>query len=261
LPSRRQVTKPRRKSTSIRRELVESQILDQAAELFARQGFSATSLQEVADALKINRTALYYYVNGKQDLLTMLVEGVSRDTANSLGRIAEDRSLAPIVKLRDAIKGMALRIASNAARFRLLLMSEGALDGALATEHHNSRRRTLQALTRILEEGMQTGEIRPIDPHLAAFAILGMCNWIAWWYRPDRVPNQTPELIAESMADIGLSALRPFDDRSSASGGNSVERAISSLRRDLAYLEQSVQESNTVEASQSKPKPPRKKKA
>jgi hypothetical protein len=63
------------------------------------------------------------------------------------------------------------------------------------------------------------------------------------------------------MADIGLSALRPFDDRGSAAGGNSVERAISSLRRDLAYLEQSVQESNTVEASQSKPKPPRKKKA
>lgn len=225
----------------MRRDLVANQILEQAADLFAQRGFSGTSLQEVADALKINRTALYHYIGGKQDLFATLVEGLTRVAADRMEALADDSSLRPLEKLHRAIADMAARIASNPARFRLLLLSEGAMEGSLAKEHNNARRRTLDALTRIISDAIDAGDLRTIDPHLAAFAVFGMCNWVAWWYRQDRIANQTPDFVGETMADIAISGLRLSGTDSNGSG-TSVQRAISRMQSDLSYLERSLGE-------------------
>ena len=44
-------------------------ILAQAAELFARQGFVGTSMNEVATACGMSKPALYHYVRDKSQLL------------------------------------------------------------------------------------------------------------------------------------------------------------------------------------------------
>ena len=56
---------PGSKRTGLRRALVEKQILYRAAELYAERGYTGTSLQDVAEALGMSRTALYYYMSSK----------------------------------------------------------------------------------------------------------------------------------------------------------------------------------------------------
>jgi AcrR family transcriptional regulator len=237
-PPRR--TRAKKKRSNTRRELVSNQILEQAASLFADRGFSDTSLQEVANALGISRTALYHYIGGKDELLATLVKGITRETAESLERLADDDSIVPAAKVREAVRGMVIRIANSPARFRLLLLSEGALTEKLAVEHRDARRRTLEALTRIIQEGIRSGALRPIDEHLAAFALLGMSNWVAWWYKPDRIPGQTPETLAASMAEMGLAALRIGGNEGTAAEGDGIEHAVELLRQDLDYLERAL---------------------
>ena len=58
---------------STRRELVENEMYEHAARLFAERGFAGTSLQDVADAMGVTRPALYYYVKSKDELLSKLV--------------------------------------------------------------------------------------------------------------------------------------------------------------------------------------------
>src|SRR5271156_2526688 len=49
-----------------------NEILQSAAALFAQKGFGATTLQEVASAVGLTRTAFYYYFPSKEKLLTAL---------------------------------------------------------------------------------------------------------------------------------------------------------------------------------------------
>lgn len=54
-----------------------------ALELFSTQGYEATSMQQIADALGIKKASLYYYFAGKEDILRGLLAGRS-DEARSL---------------------------------------------------------------------------------------------------------------------------------------------------------------------------------
>jgi AcrR family transcriptional regulator len=79
---------PARRNTG---EQTRAQILDVALELFAAQGFAATSTRELSERLGFTKAALYYYFRTKDDLLeallapslaelAALLEGVGRTT-------------------------------------------------------------------------------------------------------------------------------------------------------------------------------------
>ncbi|HEV8461070.1 MAG TPA: TetR/AcrR family transcriptional regulator [Gaiellaceae bacterium] len=232
----------RKGKSNVRRSLVETRILDEAAALFAERGFAETSLQDVADALGIGRTALYHYIGSKDELLETLVKGLTQVTAESLEQIASEPTLDPLNRLRTAAHTMAARIADSPGKFRLLLVSEGALAEPTASEHARARVRSLNALTRIVEEGVDGGDLRPVDPHLAAFALLGMVNWIAWWYRPERIAGQTPASVADAFADLAVEMLR--SDRGIQAGARAVPDLLRILREDIDLLENAIQASS-----------------
>lgn len=231
--------KPRQRQSNTRRDLVSGEILEKAATLFAERGFSSTSMQDVAEALEISRTALYHYIGGKEELLATLVRGISRETADSLEAIAADESLDPLERLAAAIRSMATRIANNPGRFRLLLMSEGSLPEPLSSEHQEARRRSLRELTAIVRAGVDAGALRVMDEHVAAFALLGMCNWVAWWYQPERAANGGAEQLADELARLGVAALQAPAERAPV-GRAAVAHAIDLLRQDLEYLQRAL---------------------
>jgi AcrR family transcriptional regulator len=228
------VTTRRRQSTT-RRDLVSNQILERAAALFAERGFANTSLQEVADALEISRPALYHYIRSKDDLLAALVHGITQQTAASLGEIAADGDLDPVQKLDRAIRDMVQRIAANPARFRLLVASEEMLPAPLAEEHREARRLALQHLSDVIQSGIDAGALRRVDASIAAFAILGMCNWVAQWYSADRKGAPAPERVADELAAIGIAGLSA--EGGASASGDGVASALARLRDDIDDLE------------------------
>jgi AcrR family transcriptional regulator len=57
-----------------RRELTRNALVDAAAEVFARRGFHAASLDEIADAAGFTRGAIYSNFGGKEDLMLAVHE-------------------------------------------------------------------------------------------------------------------------------------------------------------------------------------------
>ncbi|HKJ03123.1 MAG TPA: TetR/AcrR family transcriptional regulator [Longimicrobiales bacterium] len=70
--------------------------MDAAFRVFAERGYGATRLDEVADAVGVTKGAIYYYFDGKEDLLRRAVENghgaVFSDLAQELNN--EDRAPA-----------------------------------------------------------------------------------------------------------------------------------------------------------------------
>lgn len=192
-----------------RRSLVTRELLDHATRLFAEQGYETTTLRDVADSYGVSRSALYHYVSSKEDLLAMLVEQWSRGLADSLAVIRARADLSPERKIRQVAELTIRQRAESPDQFRVLDQAEPVLPEPLRAQHRQARRDVLTEVSAVIAEGVASGHFKPVDPRIAAFSVLGMCNWVAWWYRPgggddlEAIVGQITQSVVDMLAAAG----------------------------------------------------------
>ena len=192
-------------ATGPRRELLAAEVLDKAASLFAKQGFAATSLKDVADAVGLQRSSIYYYYPNKDALLLELIEGVTLPVAR-IFRDVEAEGLSPLDKIREVVRRIVLWVADPHTHFRLLDRSEAELPESIAKLHRKAKRHILGEMHKLIEAAVLAGDARAVDPRINAFSIIGMAMWTAWWFQPDQ--GRTMHEVANELADNALATLR-----------------------------------------------------
>lgn len=225
---------------TVRRELVESEIQEHAARLFAERGFAGTSLQDIADSVGITRQALYYYVKSKDEVLAELVADLTLSSVARSREIRADRTLTHAEQLRRIAYLTVTDRARDRTRFQLLDRSASALPDDIAASFLQGRRDALAELRGLIDDGIAAGEFRPLDSRVAALSVLGMCNWVAWWYEPG--PDHPVEPIAQQMADGALAMLR------AAPNGDDPRAALAAARAGLDQLERLLAEKKTPDS-------------
>lgn len=218
-------------ASTTRRELVENELYEHATRLFAERGFAGTSLQDIADALGITRPALYHYVKSKDELLAKLVTEVTSGPLDELNALAAQHA-DPVDTLRRIVAVLVGRRATQPERFRLLIRSEAELPAELTEAYDTDRRAVLKTIAGVIDDGVHAGRFRPVDARVAALGVLGMCNWVAWWFHPGG--RDAAEDVTEQLADMAVGALqRPGE----APGETGPAAVIKQLRADLDHLE------------------------
>ncbi|QJY46082.1 TetR/AcrR family transcriptional regulator [Pseudonocardia broussonetiae] len=215
-----------------RRGLVENEIYEHATRLFAEKGFASTTLQDIADALGVTRPAVYYYFKTKEEILARLVGEITQAAATDLGEMTGRADVSPTERLKAITRLNVTRIGGQAARFRLLIKSESELPDDIAHAHREARRQVLAAFVRVVREGVERGDFRPIDPRTGALGVIGLCNWVAWWYQE----GDDIEALADNLAEMAVSSLRRTDERLPPARG--TDGALALLREDIDHLEQ-----------------------
>lgn len=214
-----------------RRNLVSNEILERSARLFAERGYGGTSLQDIADSMGISRPNLYTYVQNKEEILSALVEDVMERTKQVLieAKSAEGDAFE---RLRTALVGLAVLNATNGLRFKVLDRSEGNLPPDLAAIHKRDRHAVLELLVDLVAASAEAGFTRPVAPRQVALGLLGMVNWVAWWYRAD--VDGPAQANADLLVDIALNGLKKPQKRS---GARDAQGAIEAIKEELAVLE------------------------
>ena len=182
----RQARRPRsstsERSALLRRDLMEGELYEKAAQLFAEKGFAGTTLQDIANAMGVSRPSLYHYIKSKDELLERLAQDVTAAAVAVVSEIAGDDTLTAPEKLHLTTRRMIEFIAAKPLRFRLLNQSESAMPEDLAATQSRLGRRILKGVIAIIDEGQRAGVFRPLDPRVAALGIIGTWNWVAWWH-------------------------------------------------------------------------------
>ncbi|MEV6419230.1 TetR/AcrR family transcriptional regulator [Streptomyces sp. NPDC051662] len=220
-----------RRSTA-RRSLVTRDVLEKATQLFAEKGYETTTLQDIAEAVGVSRTALYHYVSSKEQLLEMLVERIGFALAEEVVSLRARTDLSHEGKLRELTDLLVRQRAASPSQFRVLDQSESMLPEPWQVRHREARRQVLAELSGVIEDGIAAGEFKPLDPRVAAFSVLGMCNWVAWWYHagPDYDVDAIARQITQSAIDmLVVEGARGPDD--------SVRSALMMARSSLDALE------------------------
>jgi AcrR family transcriptional regulator len=215
-----------------RRALVEQEIYEQATRLFAERGFAGTSFQDIADAVGLTRPALYHYVRNKEELLARLVAEFTEDPAADIAAVAGRSGTDPARKIHDIVTETVRRQGDNGDRFRLLIQSEADLPSDIAAKYAANRRAVLRSIAGVIGDGVRSGVFRDVDPRVAALGVLGIMNWVAWWYQPGG--HDDLAAISEELAGLAVNGLRRSGDGTAA---QTPAEAIGGLRADLDRLE------------------------
>jgi len=177
------------------------EILRTAARLFQQRGYDATSMNDVAAALKLSKGGLYHHFQSKDEILYEIM--------NHAMEITEERVLNPVRGIADPEERLRALIRLHievvlSARDReitVMLHENHPLPPALRKRINSRKKDYIHFLENLMAEvqkevqkRVQRESSRRVSPRAAAFALLGMINWIYQWYKPEG------ELQAQNLA-------------------------------------------------------------
>jgi len=152
-------------------------ILSAARKMFALRGFSGTSVREVAEAARVNKAMIYYYFQDKVDLYRAVLSD-SFDAMQDVWKDAVFQGNAPArMKIQKYIEGFILFQHRNEDLRKILAMefsTTGAKSDNMKWIAKNYFAKNHAALVKILEAGMQSGELKKMNPLMAVVALIGM---------------------------------------------------------------------------------------
>jgi TetR/AcrR family transcriptional regulator, cholesterol catabolism regulator len=183
----------------------EAELHAAATRLFRQRGFHATSMQDLGEALGMNRGSLYHYISAKDELLWTILTRAFDLLEERVLPILESE-LPAVDRLTGAIREHLRVAADHADELSLIQIEWRALDRGRQAEMIR-RRDAYEARWRAaLEAGIVDGSLRAFDVRLAGIGILSACNWFTQWYRPGG-PSSVDE-VADAFAELFLGGLR-----------------------------------------------------
>jgi len=186
------------------RRLWKTEIIRAAAAAFKKKGYHGTTMDDIAQKLKITKGSLYYYFKNKEAVL-FGCHMASLDIVDMAIEHVESSNFTPSEKLHTFIYRYVVEMMDELLA-SVLLLEEEALSPNLLKQVIERRDQAERFLRKTLAGGVKIGEFRKGDPKLLAFAILGAINWIPKWYNP--AGGKSASEIAREFADYLVSGLR-----------------------------------------------------
>ncbi|MFC4765986.1 TetR/AcrR family transcriptional regulator [Effusibacillus consociatus] len=181
------------------------EIAQAAIKLFEQKGYHATSVQDIADEVGLQKGSLYHYISSKEELLMKITQQSISGFNRRLEKIIETQVSAKD-RLILAIQNHVVSVAANLEMTTVLLREALSLEPEHHTVIKNETDRYLSLWAQIIDEGVKAGEFKPGNSRLIALAILGSCNWVYRWYQEGG--KLTPEEIGSYFAHIFIDGIK-----------------------------------------------------
>ncbi len=155
-----------------------------ALRLFARHGFAAVSMRQIAGDVGVHAGALYNYTPDKQTLLYQLMRGHMEDLlAARAAEATENPRADPMARLENFTRFHIRFHIERPDEVFIAYMELRNLDPANFAEIERLRRAYEDELETILRDGVGQGVFAVTDPRVASYAVIAMLTGVNTWYR------------------------------------------------------------------------------
>ncbi len=184
------------KSTSVDPKDRRREILESAARLICEKGYNGTSLRDISEACGLTKAGLYHYSRSKEHLLIEIMNyGMDIFEEQVLYQVMPISD--PVERLRACMRKNVHLVTDDRTKEVTIILHEHATLTGEARAHINARKkRYVRFLESSFTEAMRDGQLRVVNPTVAAFSFLGQVLWIYKWYRADGAIG-ADELAAE----------------------------------------------------------------
>ena len=185
-----------------------SDIILAAAQIIREKGYHGTSMQDIADAVHLQKASIYHHITSKQDILFTILEQALDLLIEDMNAVVNSE-LHPEEKLKLAMQVYIGRLAEDADLSTVLLLEHRSLEEDLRIQHVKRRDRYEALWRQMIQDGIDLGVFRPVDISVVTFAFLGVQNWMITWFNP-RGSYSALEL-ADQFSELFLRGLRKVE--------------------------------------------------
>jgi AcrR family transcriptional regulator len=195
-------------TTTTRADAQRARVLTISTEIFSRQGFRATSMNEIAAAVGLSKPTLYHYFRSKEELLVRIYSEVLDESLEG-ARKTVTAAASPLAAIRELIASRVAYTCENQQILKVCFEEEHELPAELADELL-ARRKVFEDLfaSQVEAHRAQHPEtLNDVLPRVYVNACLGAINWCYKWYRPSG--PATPAELGRQIAATLTAPLGP----------------------------------------------------
>ena len=173
------------------RQQPRQEILRAAARLFQQQGYDATSMNDVAAALKLSKGGLYHHFQSKDEILFHIMSHAMEITEarviNVVRRIDASSVAGVEERLRTLIKlHIQVVLSPEDREITVMLHENHPLPPNLRRQINARKKDYLHFVEHLVADVQRKRNSKSsVTPRAAALALVGMINWIYQWYKPE----------------------------------------------------------------------------
>lgn len=170
-------------------EITVEKIFHVAKELFLKQGYHETSLDQIAKNSGVTKGAIYHHFSSKEDLLDKLISSYM-DNESWILEIKNNTSLNGLEKLRAIFQ----HELGNSQKLELDIIVQSSLQDPkiIAKEIEESLKNVAPLLEEIIKEGNQDGSMHVCQPKQISEMLIILINI---WINPGICPTSKEEFI------------------------------------------------------------------
>ena len=150
-------------------------ILEKATDLFVTQGYNGISMREIAEACGLSKAGLYYHYKDKEDLFLAILNESLTTLERLIDRV-EEQGQSPAEKIRLFIHAIFTTL--PAGRRSVIRLASQEMDKispqARAVFYRRYEEQFVGRIQRILDAGVQAGELRAMDTAMGVWSLLGL---------------------------------------------------------------------------------------
>ncbi|MGE0098948.1 MAG: TetR/AcrR family transcriptional regulator [Hydrogenophaga sp.] len=167
-------------------DLKRDQILDVAAQCFARQSFPAASMNDIAAACGTSKARLYHYYESKEAILFDLLDRYTQRLLALIGEAearAQRKNLSERDALNELVRAFLAEYETSATRHVALVHDTKFLGEVQRELILNRQRDVVAAFTRFLKRAYPD-RVTPGNQSALTMLLVGLINWPFTWLRP-----------------------------------------------------------------------------
>ena len=184
-----------------------AQLIDVGRTVFAKRGYEAASLEEIADRAKVSRPILYEHFGGKEGLYAVVVD---REMEYLVRRIAEAISAGtPRERIEQAVLAFLSYVKDHPDGFAILTRDApvSSAGGGMSSLLNDVAERVGVVFANAFKDAGYDAKAAPIYAH----ALIGMVTYVGQWWTDIRKP--AVEEVASHIAALAWMGLRRLPKR------------------------------------------------
>lgn len=188
--------------------LTRERILDAAAKVLSRKGYSATRLTDIAEMASIQAPAIYYYFPSREDLIEeVMTVGIVRTREHTVAVLNElPDDVSPLERICAAVAAYLRQILKESDYATAAIRNAGQLPERIRHRQLLEQSELVDVWRELFRHAEQAGALRAdLDPQVARMLVVGALNWATTWWNPKKGSLDTVIETAQSIVRNGLS--------------------------------------------------------
>lgn len=180
-------------------------ITRKASAMFREKGFPATSMRDLADEVGLEAASLYNHIKSKSEILQEIIYQTANDCNVHLESL-EGNNIPGIRKIESLIRFHVQMMLHRFDDYCVMINEWIHLPEPYLTNFTTQRRRYVQKMESIIEQGIRNKEMKPVMPYVAMLTILTSVRGLEFWHRSGK--KISPQEIEDNMVIFLINGLK-----------------------------------------------------